>query len=377
MVDNCNNITTHDQIITVLDNIAPTFTRPANILIFTDANCNYNSNPSNTGDVLNELDNCSTGLQATYSDAVAPGTCQGSFIITRTWSLVDFCGNAAPNQVQTITVNDNIAPTFTRPANITINADANCNYNSSPAVTGDVINELDNCSTGLQATYTDVVTNGSCVGNRIITRTWHLIDNCGNAAADQVQIISVTDNSPPSFTRPPDITIFRDANCNYNASLIFTGDVTNEQDNCSSGINATFSDVITPGVCNTIITRTWSLVDNCGNAATPQIQTITVTDNTPPTITCPPPQAFCEVTGNNYIIPILTASDNCPGALTISYQISGVTIRSGTGNNASGLFNPGVSTITWTVTDVCGNISTCSTIVTINPKPNAITITHN
>ncbi|WP_264521016.1 hypothetical protein [Flavobacterium sp. N1994] len=28
-----------------------------------------------------------------------------------------------------------------------------------------------------------------------------------------------------------------------------------------------------------IITRTWTLVDACGNAAAPQTQTITVTDN--------------------------------------------------------------------------------------------------
>jgi hypothetical protein len=33
---------------------------------------------------------------------------------------VDNCGNAALNQIQTITVSDNTAPTFTRPADITI-----------------------------------------------------------------------------------------------------------------------------------------------------------------------------------------------------------------------------------------------------------------
>jgi hypothetical protein len=280
--------------------------------------------------------------------------------------------------VQTITVNDIIAPTFTRPADITINSGVSCLYDASPAITGDVTNEADNCSTGLQANYTDVVANGSCEGNKIITRTWSLIDNCGNAAANQVQIITVSDNTPPSFTRPPDITIYKDANCNYNASLVVTGGATNIQDNCSTGITATYADVITPGACNTIITRTWNLVDRCGNAATPQVQTITVTDNTLPVLTCPPAQTFCQLlSGNNYTIPVLMATDNCPGVLTITYQITGATIRSGTGNNASGVFNPGVSTITWTVTDVCGNITTCTTIVTINPKPSPVTITHN
>src|SRR5206468_4160195 len=101
----------------------------------------------------------------THSDVVTDGPCEGSHIITRTWSLVDNCGNAAADQLQTITVSDNTAPTFTRPADITIYTDASCSYDASVSATGDVTNEADNCSTGLQATYTDVTTNGPCEGS--------------------------------------------------------------------------------------------------------------------------------------------------------------------------------------------------------------------
>jgi hypothetical protein len=58
--------------------------------------------------------------------------------------------------------------------------------------------------------------------------------------------------------------------------------------------------------------------------------------------------------------------------LTITYQVTGATTRSGTGTDASGVFNQGASTITWTVTDACGNTSTCTTTVTINPLPNPV-----
>jgi hypothetical protein len=76
------------------------------------------------------------------------------------------------------------------------------------------------------------------------------------------------------------------------------------------------------------------------------------------------------VAGNNYIIPALTATDNCSSDLTITYEVTGATTRSVTaGTDASGEFNVGVSTITWTVTDACGNESTCETEVTINPLP--------
>jgi hypothetical protein len=64
-----------------------------------------------------------------------------------------------------------------------------------------------------------------------------------------------------------------------------------------------------------------------------------------------------------------TVTDNCNRDLTITYEITGATTRNGTGINASGTFNVGVSTITWTVTDACGNKATCSTTVTINPLP--------
>src|SRR5207253_1098055 len=148
-------------------------------------NCNYDATPLATGEVTDEHDNCSTGLDATYSDVVTNDACPGSKLITRTWHLVDFCGNAA-DHVQLIAVNDNIAPTFTKPADATIYSDANCNYDASPSTTGDVTDEHDNCSTNLDATYNDVIVNGNCSGSKIITRTWHLTDGCGNAAASQV-----------------------------------------------------------------------------------------------------------------------------------------------------------------------------------------------
>src|SRR6185436_5840661 len=207
-------------------NTPPTFTRPADFTVFTDSNCNYDASIAITGDVTNEADNCSTGIQATFTDVTVNGPCEGSHVITRTWSLVDNCGNAAANQVQTITVSDNTPPTFTSPADITIFTDADCNYNAGVGATGDVTNEADNCSTGIQATFTDITVNGPCEGSHVITRIWSLVDNCGNAAANQVQTITVTDNTIPTFTRPADITIFTDADCNYNAGVGATGDVT-------------------------------------------------------------------------------------------------------------------------------------------------------
>jgi hypothetical protein len=184
------NTATCSFTVTVVDNEKPTFTRPADITLYTDANCSYDATIAVTGDVTNEWDNCSVGIQATYIDLVIPN-CQGTYTIKRTWHLVDYNGNAAADQVQTITVLDNIKPTFTRPPDYTFQSDDVNQYNASPSITGDVTNEHDNCSTSLQATYTDVIMSGTCYGSKVIHRTWHLVDNCGNQAPDQVQTIIV------------------------------------------------------------------------------------------------------------------------------------------------------------------------------------------
>lgn len=88
----------------------------------------------------------------------------------------------------------------------------------------------------------------------------------------------------------------------------------------------------------------------------------------PPMITCPP-----NITQDNdfglcsAIINGIPASvnDNCPGP-AITYILAGATI--GTGNtDASGTaFNQGITNVTYTVTDVAGNIRNCVFTVTVN-----------
>ena len=101
-------------------------------------------------------------------------------------------------------------------------------------------------------------------------------------------------------------------------------------------------------------------------------QTVTVTENQKPVVTCLANQTFCKTTKGTYNIPKVTYSDNC-GVATVSYQVSGITTRGASGNNASGAFNAGTSTITWTVTDVNGNIATCITTIIVTNTPCATT----
>jgi hypothetical protein len=93
---------------------------------------------------------------------------------------------------------------------------------------------------------------------------------------------------------------------------------------------------------------------------------VTVSDRLMPVVTAPASQQFCFA-GGTYTIPPLVATDNC-GVDSITYTISGATQRSGSGADASGAFNVGVSSINWTVNDVHGNTATALTTVTVNSE---------
>ena len=349
LIDACDNTTTLVQTITVQDTTAPTFTTPADITIECDVDA---IDLSITGDVTDEADNCDSTLEATYTDSMVDGSCANEIIITRTWNLTDNCGNTTA-QTQTINVVDTTAPTFTAPDDLTIECNVDANDLS---ITGDVFDEADNCDINLEATYKDIIIDGDCPNSYIITRKWTLVDNCGNADTDE-QVITVQDVTAPTFTVPVDITI----ECDVDATdLTVTGDVSDEADNCDINLEATYKDIIIDGDCpnSYIITRKWTLVDNCGNADTDE-QVITVQDVTAPTFTVPVDITIeCDVDATDLTVTgdVSDESDNCSIDLEATF----------TDNIAAGsCANESVITRTWSLTDECGNTTTLVQTITV------------
>lgn len=112
-----------------------------------------------------------------------------------------------------------------------------------------------------------------------------------------------------------------------------------------------------------ITTVTYTLADDATQTCS---FTVTVNDNEIPVLTCPSDMVLCYNSTGNYTIPPLQAADNCVISTT-TYTITGATTRTGSGNNASGALNSGVSVISWTVTDESGNSNTCQVSVTVDP----------
>ena len=120
-----------------------------------------------------------------------------------------------------------------------------------------------------------------------------------------------------------------------------------------------------------ILTDVANLVSNYGSTTSDHYPVMTrfqFGNVSAPVITfCPPTDTLCENPVKTYEVPALVA-DAC-SVLEYQYSVSGATQRTGNGANASGHFETGLNTITWTVTDINGRSSTCQTQLLIRNKP--------
>ncbi|WP_276924520.1 gliding motility-associated C-terminal domain-containing protein, partial [Imtechella halotolerans] len=197
----------------------------------------------------------------------------------------------------TFTIEDTTAPTFTAPENIEIFIDAECSYDTSVAVTGDVEDENDGCSTDLNATFEDTIIPG-CGSSFTIERTWTLADNCGNQAEPQVQIIKVTDNIPPIIDKTGLRNLVVECGTDYLADL---NEWLNNNagavaiDNCDDVTWTHNFEGLEEGCSNDIIVR-FTATDECGNQAETKA-TFTIKDTQAPTITLQPEDKTVECDG--------------------------------------------------------------------------------
>jgi hypothetical protein len=332
VTDASGNISSCTSVVTVVDNISPTITCPAPITIQCDA-------PVPDPDINTVIvsDNCNAGITVTWEgDQVTPGNCPSNFIITRTYQAKDASNNVAIC-TQTIMVIDNTPPTLTVPANVTLQCTdplplMPLNINSSP-------NFIDGTYNVGTAVFGAPLTSAPLTADAVmvIDDAGNPYDACENITNDLTGKIAVIERSgctPPTsffvnkafkaqqagavgvifiFNQPgnfvatmglppgpnPTITIpLMLVSNNYGNTLkaeILAGAVNVSlsaptviaNDACSFA-SITHHQTFTPGNCpsNYTLLNTWTATDQCGNA-TSASQTITVIDNTAPTLTVP------------------------------------------------------------------------------------------
>ncbi len=336
------NTATATQTVTVIDNQNPDITAPIDVTTNADFGQCYATNVAL--DVPTTGDNCGILSETNNAPSSFPvGT------TTVTWTVTDIHGNTN-TATQTVTVIDNQNPTITSPASVTVNTDSGI-CGATNVTLGTPIT-ADNC--GVDSVWNNAPALFP-VGNTTVT--WTVKDIHGNTSI-ATNTVTVIDNENPVIVCPADVTVNADSGQCAATNISLGVPVTS--DNC--GVDSIWDNAPSSYAVGTT-TVTWMVTDIHGNSAT-CTQNVTVIDNQNPAITAPSAltinadNGLCAATGVNLGTAI--TSDNC-GVDSVW-------------NNAPSSYPVGTTTVTWSVIDIHGNISTATQTVTVvdNQAPVAV-----
>ncbi|MFH1219671.1 MAG: FlgD immunoglobulin-like domain containing protein [Candidatus Eisenbacteria bacterium] len=261
----------------------------------------------------------------------AGSACGTSFLV-----ILDVMGAAGPisHCEKSVQIDDTAPPQVDPLSNVNVQCSGDV---PDPDPTS--VSAIDNCGLVTVVFVGDQPNGQTCP--ELITRTYRASDPCGNHT-DVTQTIRVWDTVPPTIMCPSDRT--------FECSSIGDFGVATASDNCDENLAITFNDTIVPGACpgSYQIRRQWTANDDCLNTAS-CLETITIVDTVPPTITCAADGRIgCS---DPLIFTPPTAVDNCNRAPQV--VVSQDTSVPGP--------NPGEMTYTrcWTASDGCGNAASC------------------
>nr|MDQ3017953.1 HYR domain-containing protein [Bacteroidota bacterium] len=364
VTDESGNTSTCTATVTVTDD-GGLIANCQNVTIFLDVNGNASIDPS---DINNGSGGGCAGGMLEFDLSQTQFNCSdlGANVVTLT--VTDEQGNTA-TCTAVVTVVDNMIPTISCPPNVTVACDVVIN----PEMTAQFGNATgsDNCPLVI-ITETHILNLNSCnVGT--IVRTFTATDNAGNTATC-TQLVTI--NNPNPFTEaditwpPSPLTVNICNSTQPPATGVPTFDPGSL--NCANPI-ATFSDQVqtfidnNPNTVCRIITRTWTVTDNCQpNVSFVFVQTINVTDMVGPVFTNI--NDMTKVANSNCVafFTLIASATDCGGVTITNNSPFGA----GSGANASGNYPIGSTTVIFTATDGCGNITTMDVVLTVtDPDP--------
>jgi gliding motility-associated-like protein len=275
------------------------------------------------------------------------------------WTATDLSGNTT-TCVMTVTVNDTELPAITCPDDVVQPADPG---SCQATVTIPVPAVSDNC--GVREVVNDFNHSGDASGVYpvgLTTVVWTVTDIHG-LTTTCTMTVTVNDEVLPLIICPEDITVNAGAD---ECDAYVTVPVPETSDNCGvlsvvNDFNGTpdASGAYPPGTTTVF----WTVTDVSGNTTICTMHVI-VNDDMAPVILCPDDITFTTANGvchADLTVGLPAVSDNC--------GIEGVVNSFNGTPDASGTYATGTTVVTWTVTDVSGNTTTCSMTVTVLSPP--------
>ena len=313
-------------------------------------------------------DVCGTGM-VSYSLTGISDLCNGE--VTQTiyfyqFVATDDCGNQTFG-TDSFTVEDNVAPVITAPADLQLV----CGDDIGSAVIAWLsdFTVVESCQTYQVTNDFDGIVPSTCGGSELVT--WTVTDGCGATSSASATIVVADDNTPPIIDFcPADITLTTEfgqcdavlnhatptaSDCNQSVTIVKTGGP-----DIGTMINA-----------GETVTIEFTATDLCGNASICEFN-VTVLDEQLPTIACPSNDIIqCNDPGtcawlSDADVSPANVGDNC-GDTFVSYELSGATVASGDIDAAGELFNGGITTVVYTISDINGNNAvSCTFDVQVN-----------
>ena len=351
--DLCGHTALCSQSIAVNDQTPPSIACPPN----TAVECADDALTVNL-QVVTAGDNCGV-VVSHVKDEVSGNTCDGSFVVVRTFKAEDACGASKTCTFKIQLSDPSIAPAVC-PPDVTVSCPSEI-----PVFTPSGSGVSDHCGNPLpQVSWLgDLTTNKTCNNRYQLLRSYRATDACGFSGVC-VQKISVDDQSGPALTCPADITV----TC---ASLVplASSDAVTAQDNCPGGnLTVSVDEVIGNQICPNRyqLARSYRAKDNCGNEGS-CTQRITVDDTTPPGVTCPSDiTVTCAELVPAANLNLVKSTEDCTGAVVKSFAGDQIFNEK--------CLNRFLLTRVYEATDLCANTGSCSQqILVADSKAPALT----
>ncbi|MFT7450028.1 MAG: hypothetical protein ACI9VN_000740, partial [Patescibacteria group bacterium] len=384
-IDNCGNVNTCYQIITVVDTTSPVIASPSDQTLTCFENV---PEPLNTpadfvaaGGTID--DNCTASLSEftvfSQNDDNGGNNCPGDArILTRTYFVKDACGNTTSSEQTFTYLESTQAPVITsilpschkycgslaNPMETDISYTTDCSFGATVSISGPVIIGPENCPGSIHR-YTYLVT-----------------DDCNRTSAPVTRDFIIGNNGPTIECAPFNL-ILECGNPNNSDYIDAHLDEVTVNTSCELGYTINhFPQNFNNIACGTATVVTFVATDACGRTAT-CTTTIAVQDNNLPTITSVYENGICNeaICGSDVnfwfnewkakVLEGLSATDDCDTNVSITVSGPSSPVQDCPDGTAE-------TVLTWVATDNCENttgISYSFYVVPVNdptPSPNVM-----
>lgn len=346
--DEAGNFNTCVFDVELIDTIAPEAICPTNQSVNADINCEY-SLIDFTG-LMAATDNYTSVGNFMFNHQTPIGTVFNAGFHTVFMEAVDQSGNIGTCSF-IIEVVDVTNPTIIDCApDQVVQLESGCE-----GVLGDytsLVNATDGCDAGNLSITQNPAPGSIITANSTVTIT--VTDLSSNSAQCTFNVV-VEDQAAPAITCPTDTLMSVNSSCEYDApdlTLVISG-----VDNCSLFGDMSISQSPAAGTLLSGIDQIEvTLTDESGNSTSCSVETIP-NDIEAPQITCPVDEVINNGVSCEFIIPDYLGAavivENCPDFTVAQTPAIGTEVQ------------VGVHTITLTVTDIAGNVESCSFVIEV------------